>query len=302
MEEESGGAAPSVSVILPAYNRGGYLCEAIRSVVAQTFTDWELVVVDDGSHEDFSWVPATDPRVSLIRQINLGVSVARNRGIAVSRGRFIAFLDDDDQWRPTKLERQVELLRAGSVFCHTGWDIIDGEGARIGPGWARKASYLDFLASPGGIATSSSMIDRTVLERVGLFDPVFRQGQDCDFFLRVMRSYSVSYVPTVEVDVRHHAGNRSKNYWPSHQVLRSLYAREAKLASFRNDTAVAQAIRQGEHRARRNCAFVAIDAARSAARTHSVMSTARHLVRATKLSPRVVQESCGAFVKTRLSR
>jgi GT2 family glycosyltransferase len=131
------------------------------------------------------------------------------------------------------------------------------------------------------------MIDRTVLERVGLFDPVFRQGQDCDFFLRVMRSYSVSYVPTVEVDVRHHAGNRSKNYWPSHQVLRSLYAREAKLASFR---------------ARRNCAFVAIDAARSAARTHSVMSTARHLVRATKLSPRVVQESCGAFVKTRLSR
>jgi glycosyltransferase involved in cell wall biosynthesis len=274
------------------------LREAIGSVVAQTFADWELVVVDDGSHEDLAWVRSVDPRVSLVRQGNQGVSAARNRGIAVSRGRFIAFLDQDDRWRPTKLERQVELLRAGSVFCHTAFDLIDDKGSRIGPGWGGKSSYLDMLAHRCAILLSSSMVDRTVLQRVGLFDPAFSLCQDTDFFLRLTRSYEASYVPTVEADYRKHAGNRSRDYWRRAGARRDLYAREARLGLSRNDAAVAQAIREGQRSVQQACALRAIDAARSAARSHRTFSAVTHLVRATRLSPRVVQRSCVKFVTT----
>jgi glycosyltransferase involved in cell wall biosynthesis len=298
----SGDVAPTVSVIITAYNHGDYLREAIRSVVAQTFTDWELIIVDDGSREDLSWVPSVDRRASLVRQRNQGVATARNHGISVSRARFIAFLDQDDRWRPTKLERQVELLRAGFVFCHTAFDLIDGEGSRTGDGWGGKVDYMDILAGRHGVLLSSSIVDRTVLQRVGLFDPVFRVAEDIDLFLRLARSYQFSYVPTVEVDYRRHAGNASKNYWRVTREIRDIHAREARLRSSRNDTAVAQAIRDGKLVVWKACSFQAIDAARSAARMHRTFATARHLVRATRLSPRVVQQSCAAFVKNRLHR
>jgi glycosyltransferase involved in cell wall biosynthesis len=284
-------------VIVTAYDPGDYLREAIGSVVAQTFADWELVVVDDGSHEDLAWVPSVDPRVSLVRQENQGVSAARNRGIAVSRGRFIAFLDQDDRWRPTKLERQVELLRAGSVFCHTAFDLIDDKGSRIGPGWGGKSSYMDMLAFRHGMLLSSSIVDRTVMQRVGMFDPIFPVLQDADFFLRLARSYEASYVPTVEVDYRRHAGNRSKDYWRRVRAMRDLYAREARLGSSRNDAAVALAIREGQRRMSQTYSERAIQQAYSAARSHRTFSAVTHLVRAARLSPRVVQRSCARFVK-----
>lgn len=292
---------PAVSVVIAAYNPGAHLRESIKSVVAQTFTDWELIVVDDGSRQDLSWVSALDPRIAFARQENQGVSIARNHGIAMSRGRFIAFLDQDDRWRPGKLERQVSLLKTGSVFSHTAFDIIDGNGSRVRPGYGERVSYLDMLAGRLGILLSSTVVDRDVLRQVGQFDPGLRQMQDLDLFLRLARRYEASYVGSVEVDYRVHAGNASRDYWRGVGELRDLYAREARLGSSRNEMAVARAIREGKPGVRRTYAFQAIDAARAAAHSRRPLDTVRHLSRAARLSPGAVQHCCVLSAKKRLS-
>ncbi len=103
---------PKVSVVIPTYNRGHTVCEAIESVLAQTFGDFEVIVVDDGSADDSAEKIAAirDSRVRYIRQSNAGVSAARNRGVAEARGEIISFLDSDDLWKPEKLTHEVRFL------------------------------------------------------------------------------------------------------------------------------------------------------------------------------------------------
>ena len=124
--------APAVSIIMPAFNRERYLAESIESVLNQTFSDWELIVVDDGSSDS---TPAIieryrlrfPERVKPISQANSGVAAARNTGIKASTGELVAFIDSDDLWHSRKLERQVQSLReAGDVaFVYTGYEMID---------------------------------------------------------------------------------------------------------------------------------------------------------------------------------
>ena len=118
-----GNKMPIISVIIPAYNSGPYLDEAVQSVIAQTFTDWECVVVDDGSTEDLSRVEKMDPRVRLICQPNRVTSPARNMGILKSKGESVALLDHDDLRRPGNPEKQVAAMAAspGAGICHTGF-------------------------------------------------------------------------------------------------------------------------------------------------------------------------------------
>ena len=116
---------PAVSVVMAAKNYARFIAQAVRSVFAQTFTDWELVIVDDGSADD---TPAAvkpflaDPRVRYHRSDRLGQPRAKNLGLRLSRGELVAYLDADDAWEPTKLARQVELMRARPEVgvCHTG--------------------------------------------------------------------------------------------------------------------------------------------------------------------------------------
>ena len=109
---------PAVSIVIPCFNRAEYLRLALSSVCAQTFTDWECIVVDDGSTEDLSFAMDIDPRIRLFRQRNMGISAARNRGIFGSIGSYIAFLDSDDLWMPEKLALQAEAR--GSRLRVTG--------------------------------------------------------------------------------------------------------------------------------------------------------------------------------------
>ena len=114
--------SPQVSVVAPAFERREVLPRALDSVVAQTYGDWELIVVDDGSTDGTAEMVKQDyPDVHLVVQENHGVSAARNAGIAQARGEWIAFLDSDDAWLPEKLERQMKALEAhpGHRLCHT---------------------------------------------------------------------------------------------------------------------------------------------------------------------------------------
>ena len=124
--------APAVSIIMPAFNRERYLAESIESVLNQTFADWELIVVDDGSSDSTPaiierYCLSFPGRVKPISQANSGVAAARNTGIKASTGELVAFIDSDDLWHPRKLERQVQSLReAGDVaFVYTGYETID---------------------------------------------------------------------------------------------------------------------------------------------------------------------------------
>lgn len=105
---------PMVTVIIPTHNAITYLPETLESLLNQTFTDFEVIIVDDGSSDRTQeWVSSlTDARIKGVVQTNQGVAVARNQGIALASGKYIAFLDSNDLWKPTKLEKQVECLEA----------------------------------------------------------------------------------------------------------------------------------------------------------------------------------------------
>src|SRR5712692_4951140 len=124
---------PRVSIIVPVYNGGRYILSALATVRAQTFSDWELIVVDDGSTDEMAAIVAQSPRDErrhVIRQINSGRSSARNRGLAGARGELVAFLDVDDAWQPTYLARMCAALDQApqAVAAACGWQYMDEAG------------------------------------------------------------------------------------------------------------------------------------------------------------------------------
>src|SRR5688572_7032980 len=128
---------PAVSVITPVHNLADHLAEAVNSVLAQTFDDWEMILVDDCSTDNSvavaSGFVARDPRVKLIRlDKNSGAAVARNAGIASAVGKYIAFLDGDDLWQPDKLQKQLAFMRENNAaFSYTAYRIIDEHGKEV---------------------------------------------------------------------------------------------------------------------------------------------------------------------------
>ena len=190
-----------VSVIIPTYNRGWVLQEAIDSVLAQDFKDFELIVVDDGSTDNTGeMLDSYDQDLIVIRQTNRGVSAARNRGIAAAAGRLIAFLDSDDLWLPSKLSRQVDFfnLNPDAVINQTE-EIWIRNGVRVNPknrhhkfsGMIFEQSLALCLVSPSAV-----MMRRSLLDAVGLFDEDLPACEDYDLWLRVSWRYPVHLIET----------------------------------------------------------------------------------------------------------
>lgn len=184
---------PSVSIIIPAYN-SKYLGEAIESVYGQSYRDFELIVVDDGTPGTaIKEICDAFPGVRYICQPNSGPSVARNRGIREARGGLIAFLDDDDVWLPEKLEKQMAFFQSlpnkdeiGLVY--TGQYLFDGEtvyGAKVDSANGMVYHYLLFGQFIG--TCSSVLIPRKVFDEVGDFDASLICTQDFELFLRIAR-------------------------------------------------------------------------------------------------------------------
>ena len=210
-------APPTVTVVIPTYNRAALLPRALRSVLAQTHQDFEVLVVDDGSTDDTASVVADtgDARVRYVRQPeNAGVAAARNRGLRESRGTFIAFLDSDDEWRPEKLAMQLELFDTHSdetALVYTGVENVRTDGtSSIDRPRDRGNVYARMLAvnviHGGG---SNVMIRRSVVATAGFFHETLPAIEDYDYWLRITRFFRVDYVDAPLVRY-HNPGDRER--------------------------------------------------------------------------------------------
>ena len=192
---------PSVSVIIPTHNRGWVLKEAVESVLAQDDQDFELIVVDDGSTDNTAEVLeeyADD--LTVFRQNNSGVSAARNRGITLSSGRLIAFLDSDDLWLPEKLSRQVGFFHSNpeARICQTG-EVWIRNGVRVNPKKRHKKGagmIFERSVSLCLVSPSAVMIRRDLFDEVGLFDERLPACEDYDLWLRIGCRYPVHLIDT----------------------------------------------------------------------------------------------------------
>jgi glycosyltransferase involved in cell wall biosynthesis len=186
--------SPRVSVVIPAYNASSTLSETLTSVLDQTFQDFEVIVIDDGSSDGTSEIAdeCGDP-VRCFRTTNGGVSNARNRGIAESHGEYVALLDADDTWVPTKLQRQVEVLDSDAQAGGSYVGVIKVDDGRRELARLPAQSFDDLCRSlllySSVIPTSPSslVLRRDVLDRTGPFDPRFSQCADWDYLLRLSR-------------------------------------------------------------------------------------------------------------------
>lgn len=183
---------PTVSVITPCYNHGHYLPHAVNSILAQTFTGWEAVIVDDGSTDNTREVAAqfTDPRIRYIYQENRGLSAARNAGIRAAQGQFLAFLDADDEWEERFLEVCVRAL-AGQVEMTAAVTLsrfIDENGAvlpRTGGQVVNATRFRDRLLEGGFFPPNTVLIRAEAVHAVGLFDEELTSVEDWDLWLRI---------------------------------------------------------------------------------------------------------------------
>ncbi|MFX0093636.1 MAG: glycosyltransferase family 2 protein [Candidatus Hodarchaeota archaeon] len=195
---------PLVSIILPTYNRGHVIARAIQSVLNQTYSNFELIIIDDGSCDDTESVVKSfnDSRIKYFRQNkNYGASIVRNIGIKTARGDYIAFQDSDDLWLPHKLERQVKSFETsppevGVAYCE--WFCARDKRiyqhryfkkrAREGNIHKEIDNYDFFIAMP------TVIIRRSCLEKVGLFDETFQTQQDFELFLRLSHFFHFNYI------------------------------------------------------------------------------------------------------------
>lgn len=187
---------PQVTVIIPAYNSMPCLIETIDSVLQQTFTDFEVIVINDGSSDDTAtWVKQiSDRRVKLISQANQGASGARNTGIAHASGEYLAFLDADDLWHPTKLEKQVRCLEQDPAvgLVNTWTAFIDAAGKPTGRILTSHAEgeVWQHIAERNQIGCGSApMVRHACFETVGVFDRNLTPVEDWDMWIRIATRY-----------------------------------------------------------------------------------------------------------------
>lgn len=212
-----------ISVIVPAFDAAATLEETVASALGQTLSALEVIVVDDGSRDDTADIAArlarADRRLRLVRSDNRGVGHARNLGIQHARGRYVAPLDADDIWHPTKLEKQLDVFRArpdlGLVYCHC--DRIDDKGRVIyrlpcyaADGWALlQHAFFNFISNGSAI-----MVPRAIALELGGYAPGLRAvgAEGCEDYLlqlRILARHRVACVPEALVGYRAHASNMS---------------------------------------------------------------------------------------------
>ncbi|MBW4643041.1 MAG: glycosyltransferase [Goleter apudmare HA4340-LM2] len=206
-----------VSVIIPAYNAMKYLPETVDSVLFQTFQDFEVLIIDDGSSDNIrEWaLNLTDERAKLISQKNQGLPGARNTGINHAQGDYIAFVDADDLWEPTKLAKQVKCLDENPTvgLVHTWMLLIDEYGKSTGRVMKSFAdgNVWQQLLERNFIACPSVMVRRCCFANAGLFDQDLRSIEDWDMWIRIAALYSFAVIKEPLAYYRQLPNSMSKN-------------------------------------------------------------------------------------------
>lgn len=211
------GAAPLVSIIMPAYNAQDYIGEAIRSVQDQTVTDWQLFVIDDGSKDGTCRIVAElaqmDSRIHLLpNEKNMGTARTRNRGLELCRSRYVAFLDSDDIWYPQKLERQLaaaEEKKADVVF--TSYAIIDNAGKnRCNDFIVQETVDLKGMLRRNELGCSTVLLSERVARQYRFLEEFYHE--DYALWLKMLRDGAVfAGVTEVLVGYRYHSNSRASN-------------------------------------------------------------------------------------------
>jgi len=206
-----------VSIIIPTYNCSSLLERAIKSVLAQTYENWELIIVDDGSTDGTKDLVANfrkiEPRIKYIWQNNSGAPARpRNTGIKSASGEYIAFLDHDDEWLPNKLEKQVALLENSPEIAFVSCNVIVVSPKRselISSPKYKGENFLKKMLEKNLILTASSVVvRREIFDKVGLFDETLKFADDWDMWVRIALKYKFDYIDEPLVKYFWHGKNR----------------------------------------------------------------------------------------------
>jgi glycosyltransferase involved in cell wall biosynthesis len=221
---------PSVSIVMPCFNAERHLEKSVGSVRAQTYADWELVMVDDGS-TDSTWrllekLAADDGRIRIFRQANAGAAAARNRALRESRGLFTAFLDADDTWDPSFLQSMVDALNAnpGAGIAYCGWQNIglgNGRDKPYVPPDYEADNKIESLLRSCPWPIHGALVRSQIITNAGHFDETMSSCMDFDLWLRLGTNHRLVRVPRVLAYYYHHGdgqitGNRARialNHW-----------------------------------------------------------------------------------------
>tara|TARA_Y100001970_G_scaffold292598_1_gene434593 strand:+ start:768 stop:1736 length:969 start_codon:yes stop_codon:yes gene_type:complete len=223
---------PMVSVVIASYNRADFIYDSIVSVQNQTFTDKEIIVVDDGSTDDTrSILQEFGGQISVIYQSNQGRSAARNNGVMNAKGRLIAFLDSDDVWMHDKLDKQVDMLfdKSDVGLIHTFSDVIDSSGIfiphesklrqKLHTQSVKKGYSYESLSENCVMFLSTVMVRRDCWDDVGPMDITIPAFEDWDWYMRLSRKYNVGVIPEILVHFRLHESNTSQKEFFQGRIL-----------------------------------------------------------------------------------
>lgn len=280
---------PTVSVIVPAYGHAHFIEETLRSVFTQTFRDFEVIVINDGSPDDTAARvrPLADAgRIRYYEQTNRGQSAARNEGLRHARGEFIAYLDDDDRWSPDKLAWQVAALRAHpEAVAAYGFAHLTGNGQnfrhprQLGPSGSIKDELLggNLIVSPGQV-----LIRARELHAIGGFDETIKGADDWDLWLRLADRGAFIYEERCALHYRYHANNASRNTGEMFRTQMQVLKKHLGRTPFQSRWRVWLRCRRFIGRGGASPELLQAQAARKAGRGFEVV---RHLSRAVRYDP-----------------
>lgn len=230
------GNAPKISIIIATNRSGLFLSEALASVAAQTFADYEVIVVDDGCDDpgEIERICATVPDCRVIHQLPAGVSIARNAGVTAARGSLVAFLDDDDVWYPERLARHVAAHEhdPDAVLSYCSWRAVD-----VLTGAVLSVNREGSAVSVGGLAagsprlfTPNCVVRRSALLSVGGFNSNLGIAEDLDLVLRLLPRGPFVFVDAILLDHGRHDANTTQNYRRTVMYTRAVIAFHREIA------------------------------------------------------------------------
>ena len=220
-----------ISIVIPTRNRPKYLEKAIQTVLKQTYQDFEIIIIDDGSETDYNPIlkKHKDKRIKYYKNPNKkGAPFSRNLGTEKAKGEYIAFLDDDDEWDPTKLEKQIKEIKnpkVGLVICYS-LDKRFGRQRISKP--PKTVTYKNLLRSFNLSSTSSYMTKKKIIKEIGGFDLSLPSAQEYDLAIRISKKYQIITIPEILMTQNASEGQISENWTKKIKGIIAMYKKYAK--------------------------------------------------------------------------